>query len=409
MSPRGGIEICGVGAVTGYGWGRRALWEGLRSAKPAATLTRGYGFDHFDDADVESGKSDNSSDNSTVSGGNCGWVARVPHGGDSADGRGRFARAMRAAAREAIEDALRRGWCRGRRVGLLHAVVLGEVDLWKDFYLAERGDLKAREYLALMPSTPVSTLMQEYGFHGPAMNVSAMCASGNAGLLTAKLWLDAGIVDDVVFVATDLSLTPENVRHFVRLGVTVVDAEPLDGCRPFQEGSRGFVMGEASVAFVLSRNTHAGYATVLGGAMTHDAYHVTSIDPELSQVRRCLTEALDDAGVSAGDIGYLNTHGPGTRQCDAAESTLADELFGADTGMYSVKPLVGHCQGAAAAVELAVTALGYEYGYVPAPPRVARAHPKLRNGVVDIDDRLTLKSSLGMGGHNSAVVLAPPE
>ena len=67
MSPRGGIEICGVGAVTGYGWGRRALWEGLRSAKPAATLTRGYGFDHFDDADVESGKSDNSSDNSTVS------------------------------------------------------------------------------------------------------------------------------------------------------------------------------------------------------------------------------------------------------------------------------------------------------------------------------------------------------
>ena len=76
-----------------------------------------------------------------------------------------------------------------------------------------------RDYLAMMPSTPMSTLMQEYGFHGPAMNVSAMCASGNAGLLTAKAWLDTGIVDDVVFVATDLSLTPENVRQFVRLGV----------------------------------------------------------------------------------------------------------------------------------------------------------------------------------------------
>lgn len=61
-------------------------------------------------------------------------------------------------------------------------------------------------------------LMQEYGFHGPAMNVSAMRASGNAGLITAKMWLDAGLVDDVVFIATDLSLTPENVGHFVRLG-----------------------------------------------------------------------------------------------------------------------------------------------------------------------------------------------
>ncbi|WP_298180790.1 beta-ketoacyl synthase N-terminal-like domain-containing protein [Saccharomonospora sp.] len=399
MSPQGGIEICGVGAVTGYGWGRKALWDGLRSAKPAATLTHGYGSDR-PDSDGGIG---------TTFGENCGWVARVPQGGDSADGRGRFARAMRAAAREAIDDALRRGWRQGRRVGLLHAVVLGEVDLWKDFYLLEHGDIRAREYLALMPSTPMSTLMQEYGFHGPAMNVSAMCASGNAGLLTAKLWLDAGLVDDVVLVATDLSLTPENVRHFVRLGVTVVDAEPLDGCRPFQEGSRGFVMGEASVAFVLSRKTRTPYTTVLGGAMSHDAYHATSIDPELSQVRRCFTEALDNAGVPASAVGYLNAHGPGTRQCDTTESVLADELFGDDTGVYSVKPLVGHCQGAAAAVELAVTAMGYDYGYVPAPLRVAQAHPKLRNGIVDIDDRLTMKSSLGMGGHNSAVVLAPPK
>ncbi|OQO92974.1 3-oxoacyl-ACP synthase [Saccharomonospora piscinae] len=394
MSVRGGIDICGVGAVTGYGWGLPSLWDGLRSMKPAAALTQGYGGSTSGDtADAAE---------------HCGWVARVPDGGDPVDGRGRFSRAMRAAAREAVDDALRRGWQRGRRVGLLHAVVLGEVDLWKDFYLVERGDIRARDYLALMPSTPMSTLMQEYGFHGPAMNVSAMCASGNAGLLTAKLWLDAGLVDDVVFVATDLSLTPENVRHFVRLGVTVVDADPLDACRPFQEGSRGFVMGEAAVSFVLSRKARVPYATVLGGAMSHDAYHATSIDPEYSQVRRCVSEALDDAGAGADAVGYVNAHGPGTRQCDATESALTEEFFTEDTGLYSVKPLVGHCQAAAAAVEVAVAALGYDRGFVPAPPRVAQAHPRLRTGVVDIGDRLTLKSSLGMGGHNSAVVLAPP-
>ncbi|EHY89380.1 beta-ketoacyl synthase N-terminal-like domain-containing protein [Saccharomonospora azurea] len=390
MSSPGGIGICGIGAVTGYGWGREALWEGLRTTKPAAVLTRGFGGDV--DGDVP----------------DAGWVARVPDGGVEADGRGRFARAMRSAAREAIDDAHRRGWREGRRVGLLHAVVLGEVELWRDFYLAEHGDLRPRDYLALMPSTPMSTLMQEYGFHGPAMNVSAMCASGNAGLLTAKLWLEAGIVDDVVLVATDLSLTPENVRHFVRLGVTVVDTDPLDGCRPFQEGSRGFVMGEASVAFVLSGRAREPYSWLLGGAMSHDAFHATSIDPELHQVRRSFAEALSDADVPGTAVGYLNAHGPGTRQCDLAEATIADELFADDAGLYSVKPLVGHCQGAAAAVEVAVAALGYDRGHVPAPPRVAPAHPRLLHGTVPVNDRLTVKSSLGMGGHNSVIVLAPP-
>ena len=223
-----GVAVCGVGAVTGYGWGTNMLWDGLVAAKPAAVRTAGHGPDGTGTA----------------------WIARVPEGGEAADGRSRFARAMRAAARGAITDAAGRGWRPGRRVGLIHAVVLGEVDLWQEFYRSQRGPWANREYLAMMPSTPISSLMQEYGFHGPAMNVSAMCASGNAGLLTAKAWLDAGVVDDVVFVATDLSLTPDNVLQFARLGVAVTDTEPLDACRPFQEGSRGFVMGEASVGFV---------------------------------------------------------------------------------------------------------------------------------------------------------------
>jgi 3-oxoacyl-[acyl-carrier-protein] synthase II len=268
--------------------------------------------------------------------------------------------------------------------------------------------LPVREYLALMPSTPMSTLMQEHGFHGPAMNVSAMCASGNAGLITAKSWLDAGIVDDVVFVATDLSTTPENVVHFVDLGVAITDAPPLDACRPFQEGSRGFVMGEASVAFVLSARASRPYARTLGGAMSHDAHHVTSINPNLAHVTGCFQDALTNARVPASAVGYLNAHGPGTRQCDRAEATVLEQLFPADTGIYSVKPLVGHCQGAASAVEVAVAALSYDRGVIPAPPTVAPGHPQLLDGPSPVRDAITVKSSLGMGGHNSVVVLAPP-
>ncbi|GAB3289220.1 beta-ketoacyl synthase N-terminal-like domain-containing protein [Parasphingorhabdus pacifica] len=381
------FAISGVGAVTGYGWGKEALWNGLIAGERAASRLPGYGPDRDRNA----------------------WVAAVPDGGDPADGSSRFQRAMRAAGREAIRDAEQRGWQPGRRVGLLHAVVLGEVDLWKDFYVTHDGRRPVRDYLALMPSTPMSTFMQEFDFHGPAMNVSAMCASGNAGLLTAKAWLDGGIVDDVVFVATDLSATPENVAHFVSLGVTITDTDPQQACRPFQEGSRGFILGEASVGMVLSRRSPNPYLRVRGGAMSHDAHHVTSIDPSLTEVSWCFSEALRNSGVAAADVRYLNAHGPGTRQCDRAEATVFDDLLSSRASIYSVKPLVGHCQGAASAVETVAAALGQDRGMIPAPPQVAPGHPRLLDGPTPVEAGISLKSSIGMGGHNSVVVFSSPE
>ncbi len=105
----------------------------------------------------------------------------------------------------------------------------------------------------MMPSTVITQMMKEHDFHGPAMSVSAMCASANAGMITAKSWLDSGIATDVILLATDLSGLPQNLRPFKDLGVAVFDAPPFDACRPFQEGSRGFVGGEAAVAMVLSK------------------------------------------------------------------------------------------------------------------------------------------------------------
>ncbi|MBJ7290556.1 beta-ketoacyl synthase N-terminal-like domain-containing protein [Williamsia sp.] len=379
-------SIVGIGANTGYGWGADALWRGVSSGKPAAVLHSGYSENADEDV----------------------WLAKVPPGGEAGDSPSRFARAMKGAVREAISDAYARGWEPGRRVGLVHAVVLGDVEDWRDFYHVDNGERRVRDYLRLLPSTPISTLMQEFGFHGPAMNVSATCSSGNVGLITAKMWLDAGIVDDVVCVATDLSLTPENVRHFVRLGAGVVDAEPLDACRPFQEGSRGFAMGEASVGFVVTTSPATGYVDILGGAMSHDAFHVVSVDPDHGQIMRCVRDALADANVRAEDVAYLNAHGPGTKQCDVAETAILSEIFGAARpGVYSVKPLTGHCQGAAAAVEIAAAALGTEAGVVPAAPRVAAGHELLLDGATPMVDGITVKPSLGMGGHNSVVVFAP--
>lgn len=136
------MAISGIGAVTGYGWGTQPLWRGLLSDKPAATLVGGFGPNGEENA----------------------WLARISDEGDPVDGYSRFARAMRAAAREALTDATECGWVPGRRVGLLHAVVISEVAGWRDFYLKDAAQRRVPEYLTLMPSTPVSMLMRSMTF-----------------------------------------------------------------------------------------------------------------------------------------------------------------------------------------------------------------------------------------------------
>lgn len=84
---------------------------------------------------------------------------------------------------------------------------------------------------------------------------------------------------------------------------------------------------------------------------------------------------------------------------------MLEELFSPQARVYSVKPLAGHCQAAAAAVEVAAAAMAYERGVVPAAPIVAAAHPQLLDGPTQRRPGVTVKSSLGMGGHNSVIVL----
>lgn len=384
IEARSRSRVVGIGAVTGYGWGREHLWSGLLSGKPAASLRPGFGRNESD----------------------AGWVVQVPPGGFTDDGPTRFSRALRWTVREAVDDARARGWNPGATVGVVHACVLGDLDMYPMVAPGAAG-YSGRQYLGVTPSTPISLVMAENGFHGPAMNVSAMCTSGVAATITASAWIESGLVDDAIVVATDLSAIPEVVRMFRNLGVAITDTDPLDACRPFQHGSRGFTFGEASVATVLTgRQDGNAYANILGGSMSHDGYHVTSVDPEIHQVRRCVDDALTASQISASRVRYLNAHGPGTKQCDRAEGLIAATLPQAE--VWSVKPLAGHCQAAAGSVELAASLLAYERGEIPASPQVAASTVPLLDGRTRIDATgITLKTSLGMGGHNAAIVLAP--
>ena len=377
-----GVSFAGLGAVTGYGWGKDALWNGLMSSKPAARLIR-----------VDEDGSDE-----------MGWLARIPEGGDPDDGDGLFIRSYLSSCREAIQDARGRGWVPGKRVGVIRGTTFGDSYAFRDFYRTYGGS--RREFVGgILTSTAISMLMKENDFHGPATEVSATCATGLVALFTAKMWIETGMADDVIVSTTDLSFTPEILAGFVNLGAAIIDEEPLAACRPFQPGTRGFSPGEAAITFVMSNRVDTPYTQLLGGAMTADGYHPTGMNPTFAMVKESVTTALSNAGVEPSDIGYLNAHGTGTEQCTAAETTLLDDIFAGDLDIYALKPLVGHCLTSAATIEIAGTALAHHYGTIPAAPAVSERHPRLLDGPTEMQDGMTLKLSMGMGGYNTAAIL----
>lgn len=377
-----GVSFAGLGAVTGYGWGSDALWDGLMSGKPAARLLR-----------LDESGSDES-----------GWLARIPEGGNAEDGDGLFIRSYLASCREAIADARSRGWVPGKRVGVIRGTTFGDSYIFRDFYRNYSGS--RRQFVGgILTSTAISMLMKENDFHGPATEVSATCSTGLVALITAKVWIESGMADDVIVSTTDLSFTPEILSGFVNLGAAVIDEEPLAACRPFQTGTRGFSPGEAAITFVMSNRVENPYMQLLGGAMTADGYHPTGMNPSFTMVKESVTDALSNAGVDSSDIRYLNAHGTGTDQCTTAETTVLDDLFGGDLDMYALKPLVGHCLTSAATIEIAGTALAHHHGTIPAAPAVSERHPRLLDGPTAMEDGLTLKLSMGMGGYNTAAIL----
>jgi 3-oxoacyl-[acyl-carrier-protein] synthase II len=376
--------ICGVGAVSGYGWGADALWKGALSGRSAVRPIDFEGHTYL--------------------------AARPPEGGCSDDHPSRYGRALFAATREAVVDAQSTGWSPGRRVGLIGASSIGDVEYRRSYLLHQGGKLRGRDYLGLMPSTAPAMLMRDLGFiGGPVMNIQAACASFNVALVLANLWLATGMATDVIVATSDFSAMPEDAAQFSKLGALATCGDPLDVCRPFQPGSKGFVVGEAAAALVLSTRGDSPYGSVLGGSMLHDPYHPIAINPDLSCLYDTFEGALVSAGVDVDDVSYLYTHGTGTAQNDAAEIAVSEKILNPDVTFVATKPLTGHCQGASAGVEAVLIALSSARRLLPSVLPVESPYWALAPGTEALRPGLILKSAIGMGGFNSAVVFAPVE
>ena len=359
-----GVGINGVGVVSGYGWGRKHLQQGLLSGISAVRPLALH--------DPERPA----------------WAAHLLADKDPAEGEDLAADATRLAVREALQDAHDRGWRPGAIVGLVHCV---SPEL-------RHGDAPI-----------VSEVAREHGVHGPVAGVDALTASSVASLLTAMGWIEAGLADDVLVLNVDLSAATAPGTMPPAPGALAAPAGPaLDACRPFQPGSRGFLCGEAAVAMVVSADTRGSYASVLGGALAYDERRVDPPGLDANAVRRAHIAALSQAGVAGGEVAYLNAEGSGLPDCDAVEAAAFDELYPLAGGLFSVKPLVGHCLEAAGAIELCASLYGFETGVIPAAPRRVAGHPRLLDGPTAAADGPVVKASLGTSGHYGVLVLGRP-
>ncbi len=373
FSPRGSftpspsipwVTVTGIGAVSGYGWGEKRLREGLFGARSAVRPVRGFLP---------------WAQNRTL------WLSLVDDEG--AGEVSRRARALRFAAREALSDAHDRGWRATDGVGIVHAAE------WADSTWTE--------------------LAHELELHGPGMCVSAGELSGAMAVLTAKSWIDADLVDDVLVVCSDLSLTPERLANGAARSKAVVDTAPSVTCLPFQEGSVGANPGEAVVALVVARSSFSAYSRILGGA-------ATATEPGESRgghgsgsavrdaLERAVGRALQTSGIGAETVSYLNAHGTGQPALDAVESTVLERTLPAVDGLYSLKPLVGDCGAAAGAIELLGALYGFSTGVVPAPARVGSGHPRLLDGPTAAIEGDVVKASIGAAGECAVVVASSP-
>jgi 3-oxoacyl-[acyl-carrier-protein] synthase II len=211
-------------------------------------------------------------------------------------------------------------------------------------------------------------------------------------------------------------MTPIAISCFARMKAL----SPTGRSRPFDQARDGFVLSEGAALLVLEDwdRARARGATILGeilgSASLADAHHITAPAPGGLGAIRCMRAALEDAGLSPGDIAHINTHGTGTPLNDIAEAQGITEVFGQPGPIVtSTKGVLGHALGASGALEAAAVLLSMQHRLIPPTDGLEQIDPEL--AAIDLvlkEPRAwaaapSLSNSFGFGGHNGTLVIGP--
>jgi 3-oxoacyl-[acyl-carrier-protein] synthase II len=260
----------------------------------------------------------------------------------------------------------------------------------------------------------------EFGVQGPNSTNAMSCASGTIAVGDAFRQIRDGYADVMLAGGAEAPLWPLCFGAFAIIrAMSTRNDDPGSASRPFDRDRDGFVMGEGAAVVVLEEYERAVargakiYGEVLGYGMSNDAYHMTAPLPDGSQAAKSMQRALDDAGVTPGEIDYVNAHGSSTPLNDTTETLAIKRVFGERAYRLQVsgtKGYYGHALGASGAIEAAICALALSNDWLP--PTVNLATP---DQACDLDYipragrsarvEHILSNSFGFGGINAALVL----
>ena len=411
------VVVTGLGMLTPLGCGVEHTWNRLLNGESGARRV-----EHFDVSDLQ-----------------CKIACVIPRG-DGANGTynadqwmepkeqrkvDEFIVFAMCAARQALDDAnwhpksyedqTRSGVLIGSGIGGIEGIAETAITL------KEKGPRRVSPFF--IPGRIINLasgyVSIEHGLKGPNHSVVTACSTGAHAIGDAARLIALGDADVMVAGGTESPVNRLSLAGFAacRALATSFNDAPTKASRPYDKDRDGFVMGEGAGIVVLESLEHAKargakiYAEVIGYGLSGDAYHITAPSEDGDGAFRCMSAAIKRAGVTAGDIDYINAHGTST-MADTIELGAVERVVGNAAGrisMSSTKSCIGHLLGAAGAVESIFSILSIRDNVVP--PTINLDNPSVETPIDLVPHKkrerevnIALSNSFGFGGTNASLV-----
>jgi len=260
----------------------------------------------------------------------------------------------------------------------------------------------------------------EFGIRGPNLSIETACAASCHAVGESFRLIREGKADAMISGGSEAVITPLALGGFCAMrALSTRNEEPEKASRPFELNRDGFVMAEGSGILVLEemnqaleRGAHI-YAEMAGYGMSADAYHISAPEPDGKGAILCMQNALEDGGLGAQDIDYINAHGTSTKLNDYSETKAIKAVFGEHAyklAVSSTKSMTGHLLGGAGGIEAIYTALTIKHGIMPPTINYEIPDPEcdldfVPNVARKKTIRAAMSNSFGFGGTNASVIL----
>lgn len=265
-------------------------------------------------------------------------------------------------------------------------------------------------------------ISMRHNLRGPNFAVVSACASSTNAIMDAFNLIRLGKADILVTGGSEAVISEAGVGGFNAMkAMSERNHDPKTASRPYDKDRDGFVMGEACGILILEELEHAKargakiYCEIAGAGATADAHHITAPNPEGLGAKNVMLVALDDAGMKADEIDYINTHGTSTPIGDGAEVKAIVQVFGDHAyhlNISATKSMTGHCLGAAGVIEAIASIKAVIHDEVPPTINHFTDDPELDpklNFTFNKSQKRTVRAALsntfGFGGHNACVIV----